>query len=80
MRLKTELIIITTTSSISKVLSQTWQKLTKSITKTLIVITLDTSHLKKIADYKNIHSVNPLYLLCVNQASEYVEQKMEMNT
>ena len=35
--------------------------------------------IKKIDDCENIHSVNPLYLL-VNHASEYIEEKMEINT
>ena len=35
--------------------------------------------IKKIDDYENINSVNPLSLL-VNHASGYIEEKMEINT
>ena len=35
--------------------------------------------IKKIDDYENIYSVNPLYLL-VNHANGYIEKKMEINT
>ena len=34
---------------------------------------------KKIDDCKNINSVNPLYLL-FDHASEYIEEKMEIDT
>ena len=48
--------------------------------KTLIFTTLDTSQLKKIGDYENIYSVNPLYLI-VNHASGYIkEKKWKSNT
>ena len=35
---------------------------------------MDRSQLKKIGDCKNIHSVNPLYLI-INQTSGYIEEK-----
>ena len=35
--------------------------------------------IKKNGDCENIHSVNLLYLL-INQASGYIEEKMEINT
>ena len=35
---------------------------------------MDTSQLKKIDDYENIYSVNPLHLL-VNHASGYIEER-----
>ena len=35
--------------------------------------------IKKIGDCENIHRVNPLYML-LNQASGYIEEKMEINT
>ena len=34
--------------------------------------------IKKIDDYENIYSVNPLYLR-INHASGYIEKKMETN-
>ena len=35
--------------------------------------------IKKIDDYENIYSVNPLYLQ-VNHANGYIEEKMEIDT
>ena len=35
--------------------------------------------IKRISDSENIRSVNPLNLL-VNHASEYIQEKMEINT
>ena len=49
-------------------------KIDKSITKALLFTILDTSQLKKIDDYENIHSVDSLYLL-VNHTSGYIEEK-----
>ena len=40
----------------------------------MIFTTLDTSQLKKIDDYENIYSVNPLYLR-IDHASGYIEEK-----
>ena len=40
----------------------------------MVFETLDTSQLKKVDDYENIYSVNPLYLI-VNHADEYIEKK-----
>ena len=34
--------------------------------------------IKKIDDYENIYSVNPLYLR-INHASGYIEKKMKIN-
>ena len=48
--------------------------MTKNITKTLIFTILDTLQLKKIDDYENIHSANPLHLH-INHASGYIEEK-----
>ena len=69
-----KLIIFTTTWLILKISIQTCSKFTKSITKTLVFITLDISQSKKIDDYKSIYSVNPLYLQ-VNHANEYILEK-----
>ena len=35
--------------------------------------------IKKMDDYKNIYSVNPLYLR-IDHANGYIEEKMEINT
>ena len=35
--------------------------------------------IKKMDDYKNIYSVNPLYLR-IDHANGYIEEKMEKNT
>ena len=55
---------------------QTKKKKTKSCTKTLIFITLDTSQLKKIDDYENIYSINPLYLI-IGEVDGHIEEKRE---
>ena len=52
------------------------KKKTKSCTKTLIFITLDTSQLKKIDDYENIYSINPLYLI-IGEVDGHIEEKRE---
>ena len=44
--------------------------------KTLIFTTLGYITIKKIDDYENIYSVNPLYLR-INHASRYTEEKNE---
>ena len=48
--------------------------MTKNHTKTLVFTTLDILQLKKIDDYENIYSVNPLYLI-IAHASGYIEEK-----
>ena len=48
-------------------------KLTKNHTKTLSFTTKNIAK-KKIDDYENIYSVNPLYLIIAN-ASGYIEEK-----
>ena len=35
--------------------------------------------IRKIGDYENIHSVNPLYLIVIH-ARGHIEKKMEINT
>ena len=52
-------------------------KLTKNHTKTLSFTTKNIAK-KKIDDYENIYSVNPLYLIIAN-ASGYIKQK-DLNT
>ena len=42
----------------------------------MIFITLDTSQLKKIDDYENIYSINPLYLI-IGEVDGHVEEKRE---
>ena len=44
------------------------------LTKTLVFATLDTSQLKKINDYKNIYSINPLYLT-ISEVDWHVKEK-----
>ena len=48
--------------------------MTKNHTKTLVFTTLGILQLKKIDDWENIYSVNPLYLL-INHANGYIEDK-----
>ena len=48
--------------------------MTKNHSKTLVFTTLDILQLKKIDDYENIYSVNPLYLI-ITHASGYIEEK-----
>ena len=48
-------------------------KLTKNHTKTVSFTTKNITK-KKIDDYENIYSVNPLYLIIAN-ASGYIEEK-----
>ena len=40
----------------------------------MVFTTLDILQLKKIDDYENIYSVNPMYLT-INHASGYIEEK-----
>ena len=42
----------------------------------MIFITLDTSQLKKIDDYENIYSINPLYLI-IGEVDGHIEEKRE---
>ena len=48
----------------------------KTHTKTLVFSTLDMLQIKRIDDFENIHSVNPLYLR-IDHANEYIEEKGE---
>ena len=52
-------------------------KIYKNHIKTLVFTTLDILQLKKIDDYENIYSINPLNLI-IDYASGYIEEK-EMN-
>ena len=40
----------------------------------MVFTTLDTSKFKKIDDYENIYSVNPLYLI-IGKADRFIEEK-----
>ena len=54
-----------------------WNRLSyKSHTKILVFTTLDTLQLKKVNDYENIHSVNPLYLM-IGKVIGHVEESNE---
>ena len=46
--------------------------------KTLIFTTLGYITIKKIDDYENIYSVNPLYLR-INHANGYIEKRIKIN-
>ena len=50
--------------------------MTENHIKTLVFATLDILQLKKIDDYENIYSVNPLYFR-VNHTRGYIEEKTE---
>ena len=50
--------------------------MTENHIKTLVFATLDILQLKKIDDYENIYSVNPLYFR-VNHTRRYIEEKTE---
>ena len=60
--------------SISKILSQTCYKLTKSIAKGINIYYTGYIIIKKTDDYENIDNLNPL-CLSVNHASGYIEEK-----
>ena len=49
-------------------------KIDKKLYKNIGIYNIGYITIKKIDDCKNIHSVNPLYLL-VNHASGYIEEK-----
>ena len=68
-----ELIIFTIILLILKILMQSYWRLTKNHTNTLILLILDMSH-KKNGDCMNINSVNPLYL-GITHANGYIEEK-----
>ena len=51
----------------------------KNHIKTLVFTTLGILQLKKIDNYENVYSVNPLYLIVVH-ASAYIEEKGWINT
>ena len=72
---KIELIIFATTLSISKTLVQLWLlQIDKKPCKNIDIYYIGYITIKKMHDYKNIYSVNPLYL------KKYIEEKMEINT
>ena len=62
----------------SKISSQTCQRLTKHY-KGIDIYYIGYITIKKVDDYENTHSVNPLYLL-VNHASGYIEEQKRKNT
>ena len=72
-RSKIELIIFTTTSSISKFRVTLVKNRQKKHYKGINVYYIRYITITKIGDCENIDSVNPLYLL-VNQASRYIEE------
>ena len=53
---------------------QSYSRLTKNHTKTLIFLILDMSQKEKIRDCMNINSVNPLYL-GITRVNGYIEEK-----
>ena len=53
-------------------------KIDKMSHKTLIFTTLGYITIKKIDDYENIYSVNPLYLR-INHANGYIEKRIKIN-
>ena len=54
-------------------------KILKKHYKEVNIYYIGYTAIKRISDSENIRSVNPLNLL-VNHASEYIEEKMEINT
>ena len=53
-------------------------KIEKIWTKILVFTILDTLQLKKISDYENIYSANPLYLI-IGEVIGHVKEKMGVN-
>ena len=51
-----------------------WSNLVKNWQKNIGIYNIGYIIIKNIDDYKNIYSVNPLYLL-VNHANGYIEEK-----
>ena len=54
-------------------------KIDKKSYKNIGIYNIGYITIKKIDDYENIYSVNPLYLQ-VNHANGYIEEKMEIDT
>ena len=55
-----------------------WSNLVKNWQKNIGIYNTGYIIIKNIDDYKNIYSVNPLYLL-VNHANGYIEEKVGIN-
>ena len=53
-------------------------KIDKKSYKNIDIYNIGYITIKKIDDYENIYSVNPLYLL-VNHSNGYIEEKTEIN-
>ena len=53
-------------------------KIDKKSYKNIGIYNIEYITIKKIDDYENIYSVNPLYLL-VNHSNGYIEEKTEIN-
>ena len=53
-------------------------KIDKKSNKNIDIYNIGYITIKKIDDYENIYSVNPLYLL-VNHSNGYIEEKTEIN-
>ena len=53
-------------------------KIDKKSYKDIGIYNIEYITIKKIDDYENIYSVNPLYLL-VNHSNGYIEEKTEIN-
>ena len=54
-------------------------KIDKKLHKNIAIYYTRYITIKKIDDYNDIYSANPLYLI-VNTADEHIEEKMERNT
>ena len=53
-------------------------KIDRKSYKNIGIYNIEYITIKKIDDYENIYSVNPLYLL-VNHSNGYIEEKTEIN-
>ena len=54
-------------------------KVDKKSFKDIDICNIGCITIKKISDCKNIHCVNPLYLI-INHASGYIQKKIQINT
>ena len=72
--LKIELMIFTMTWLISKKFDSNLLKIDKKSNKDISIYNIGYVMVKKIDDYENIYSVNPLYLI-IAHASGYIEEK-----
>ena len=59
-----------------KVFDSSLLKIDKNSCKNIGILKLDSSELKKVDVYENIHSVNPLYLI-IGKVDGYIEEKNE---